>query len=141
MHKLSFLLLLIPAMSYAADGFQDNVSETAFSGVYDCKGSDPYLNKDYTGVVTVVQQNAVYRLDMQYSTGEKYVGTGGQYDPKLMFVAFQDIKNPHRVGLEQYTLTDDKKTIQGFWVYLKEDKLGSEVCTRREQQKNSDVPH
>ena len=131
MRLISLVILLIPALSFAADGFQDNVSETAFSGVYDCKGSDPYLKKDYTGVVTVVQQNSVYRLEMNYDTGEKYVGTGGQYNPTLMFVAFQDIKNPHLVGLEQYTLTKDKNTIQGYWVYLKQDKLGSEVCKRR----------
>lgn len=134
MRLISCLLILIPTLSFAADGFQDNVSETAFSGVYDCKGSDPYLKRDYTGVVTIAQQNSVYRLEMTYDTGDKYVGTGGQYDPKLMFVAFQDIKNPNRVGLEQYTLTDDKSTIQGFWVYLKDDKLGKEVCKRRAQK-------
>ncbi len=131
MRLLPLMLLLAPITAFAADGFQDNVSETAFSGVYDCKGTDPYLKKDYTGTVTVKQQNAVYILDMQYSTGEHYVGTGGQYNPTLMFVAFQDIKNPHRVGLEQYTLSDDKTAIQGFWVYLKDDKLGTEVCKRR----------
>lgn len=131
MRLLAFILFFLPAIVLAADGFQDNVSETAFSGVYDCKGTDPYLNRNYSGVVTVVQQNSVYALDMQYDTGEKYVGTGGQYNPELMFVAFQDLKDVHRVGLEQYTLSDDKTTIQGYWVYLKEDKLGSEVCKRR----------
>lgn len=131
MRLLPLLLLLAPIVSYAADGFQDNVSETAFAGVYDCKGTDPYLKKEYTGTVTVKQQNAVYILEMKYDTGETYVGTGGQYNPTLMFVAFQDIKNPQRVGLEQYTLTDDKSSIQGYWVYLKDDKLGSEVCKRR----------
>jgi hypothetical protein len=133
-------LLLIPALSFAEDGFQDNVSETAFAGVYDCTGTDPYLNTDYTGTVTVKQQNSVYLLDMSYNTGEKYVGTGGQYNPTLMFVAFQDTKNLNRVGLEQYTLSDDKSTIQGFWVYLKEDKLGKEVCKRRSQEAASLKP-
>lgn len=137
MRFLTCLLLLIPSLCFAVDGFQDNVSETAFSGVYDCHGTDPYLKKDYTGTVTVVQQHSVYRLDMRYSTGDNYIGTGGQYNPTLMFVAFQDTKDSHRVGLEQYTLTDDKSTIEGYWVYLKEDKLGTEVCKRRIEDKTA----
>lgn len=123
-------------MAYSADGFQDNVNENIFEGLFDCQGSDPYLNKNYTGTVVVHQQNSVYRLEMTYDTGENYVGTGAQYNPTLMFVAFQDLKNAHRVGLEQYTLSDDKNTMQGYWVYLKDDKLGKEVCHRRVSAKS-----
>lgn len=102
-----------------------------FVGFYKCKGFDPYLNKIYSGRITVTQQNTVYNLDMDYDTGEKYKGTGGQYNATLMSVVFQDLDDPKVVGLEQYTFTKNKKIIQGYWVYLGKDKLGKEVCERQ----------
>jgi hypothetical protein len=47
-----------------------------------------------------------------------------------MSVVFQDKKDLKHVGLEQYTFSADRKNIQGYWVYLGEDKLGSEVCEK-----------
>lgn len=115
-------LLFIPAVSFAVNDFV---------GTYSCTGMDPYLNKKYTGKVIVRQQHAVYSLEMIYDTGEKYRGTGGQYNPTLMSVVFQDINNPKKVGLEQYGFYNgDLNTMQGYWVYLGEDKLGTEVCKR-----------
>lgn len=103
-----------------------------FIGTYHCNGHDPYLDRDYTGIVTVKQQNSVYSISMEYNTGEKYRATGGQYNDELMSVVFQDAKNLKRVGLEQYHLSDDKNQMGGFWVYLGEDKLGKETCIRQE---------
>ncbi len=119
----TFILLLLPALASAGN-------EDVFVGTYSCTGTDPYLNKSYSGTVVVAQQNTVYKLTMKYDTGESYIATGGQYDPTLMSVVFQDIQNLKRVGLEQYTLTDDKNTMQGYWVYLGESKLGTEICKR-----------
>jgi hypothetical protein len=116
------ILILLPSLAFAA--------ESVFEGTYNCKGFDPYLNRNYTGTVIVKQQHAVYSLDMHYDTGENYRGTGGQYDPTLMSVVFQDKKDLKRVGLEQYALSNDKNTMQGYWVYLGEDKLGTEICNR-----------
>ena len=104
----------------------------SFVGVYKCKGIDPYLNdKTYTGTVTVTQQNTVYRLEMDYDTGEKAIGTGGLYDQHLLSVVFQDTTDPKHVGLEQYHFTDDYKTMSGYWVYLGNDKLGKEICDKQ----------
>jgi len=114
-------LAFFPLISFA---FSD------FAGYYHCQGFDPYLNKKYTGKVTVYYQNTVYGLIMEYDTGEIYKGTGGQYSPELMSVVFQDIHNLKHVGLEQYTFAANKKIMQGFWVYLGEDKLGTEICEK-----------
>jgi hypothetical protein len=105
-------------------------AETGFEGTYHCKGTDPYMNKTYEGTVKVSHKNAVYQLEMTYDNGEKAVGTGGQYEPTLRSVVFQDQENLKHIGLEQYTFTPDRKKIQGYWVYLGEDKLGREVCDR-----------
>jgi hypothetical protein len=99
-------------------------------GVYHCKGYDPYLDKDYSGTITVSHQNAVYRLDMDYDTGEKALGTGGMFGRNDMSVVFQDINNPKVIGLERYQASTDNKTMSGYWVYLGQDKLGKEICTR-----------
>jgi len=123
MRLLLLTLLLVPIITVA----ENNV---AFLGSYKCSGYDPYLKQSYTGSVLVTQQKTVYRLNMKYDTGETYDATGGQYDPTLMSVVFQDRENLKRVGLEQYKLADDKLSMQGYWVYLGEDKLGKEVCKR-----------
>lgn len=109
-----------------------------FTGSYSCKGFDPYLNKDYSGTVKITQQKSVYRLTMSYDTGEEADGTGGLYDDNTIAVVFQDTKDLKKVGLERYSLSDDGKSIQGYWVYLREDKLGTEVCTRIEEAAISD---
>lgn len=67
---------------------------------------------------------------MSYNTGESAIGTGGLYDPDSLAVVFQDTKNLKIVGLERYSLSDDKQKIQGYWVYLSKDKLGTETCER-----------
>jgi hypothetical protein len=103
-----------------------------FQGDYKCAGYDPYIKKHYTGTVSIREQNTVYKILMQYDTGEKLVATGGQYNEQLMSVVFQDPSNLKKVGLEQYTFADDRKKIQGYWVYLGQDKLGSEVCEKIE---------
>ena len=103
-----------------------------FTGSYQCKGFDPYLNRNYTGLVIIKQQKTVYKLKMVYDTGEEADGTGGLYDDNTIAVVFQDDKDLKKVGLERYSLADDGKTIQGYWVYLREDKLGSEICTKLE---------
>lgn len=123
-HRLLFLLLFtLSTHSYAASDF---------IGTYKCHGFDPYRNKEYSGTVIVRQQNTVYSLDMNYDTGDHDLGTGGQYDPSLMSVVFQDPKNLKSVGLEQYTFSADSKTMSGYWVYLGKDKLGTEVCIKQE---------
>jgi hypothetical protein len=116
-----FTLLLGSSIAWATSDFE---------GTYKCKGHDPYINKDYSGTITVTHSNSVYQLEMNYDTGDNAIGTGGQYDPTLMSVVFQDKNNLKHVGLEQYTFSDDKKKIQGYWVYLGADKLGSEVCEK-----------
>ena len=104
--------------------------EPDFAGAYKCHGFDPYLNRSYTGTVIVVPQNTVYRLEMNYDTGEKYLGTAGLYDNNTISVVFQDTKDLKKVGLERYSYSEDRKSIQGYWVYLGKDKLGTEVCEK-----------
>ncbi len=118
---LAISLFLLSSFTYAA---------AEFLGTYRCHGYDPYINANYSGTVIVKQQGPVYRLEMDYDTGERSLGTGGQYDPVLMSVVFQDKKNIKNTGLEQYHLSDDKKTMSGYWVYLGDDKLGKESCER-----------
>lgn len=118
---LALSLFLLSTVTYA---------EADFLGTYRCTGYDPYLNEKYSGTVIVKQQNTVYQLNMNYDTGEHSIGTGGQYDPTLISVVFQDVKNIKNTGLEQYHFSDDKKTMQGYWVYLGNDKLGNEICER-----------
>ncbi|MHB1221824.1 MAG: hypothetical protein ACYC0J_07500 [Gammaproteobacteria bacterium] len=101
-----------------------------FTGAYECHGFDPYINKYYSGTAIIKQQNAVYSIVMTYDTGETSRAIGGQYNETLLSVAFQDTKDLKKVGLEQYALQDDKKTIEGYWVYLGEDKLGKETCEK-----------
>lgn len=120
---LRYLLLLASFMS-------TNLYAASFLGTYHCTGHDPYLNRDYTGIITVKQQDTVYAITMEYNTGEKYKATGGQYNEELMSVVFQDTKNAHRVGLEQYHFSDNKNEMGGFWVYLGESKLGKESCIK-----------
>lgn len=108
-----------------------------FAGDYKCVGYDPYIKKQYTGTVSIREQNTVYKILMQYNTGEKLVATGGQYNEQLLSVVFQDPSNLRKVGLEQYTFDTDRKKIQGYWVYLGKDKLGSEVCERIESKPNA----
>jgi hypothetical protein len=118
------VILLSVSISYAAD----------FTGTYQCKGHDPYLDINYTGTVHIVPQNTVYSLQMEYSTGEKFVGTGGLYDDKTISVVFQDPNDLKQVGLERYSYSQDQKKIQGYWVYLGKDKLGSEVCEKQQNK-------
>lgn len=102
----------------------------SFTGTYQCKGFDPYLNKYYTGTVKIIPQNTVYRLTMEYDTGEKVVGTGGLSDDDTISVVFQNPKDLKKVGLELYSFSNSLKEIRGYWVYLGKDKLGKEVCTK-----------
>lgn len=120
------VLFMLSTRVFAADPI--------FQGNYQCTGFDPYLNKKYTGTLSVRQQHAVYKIEMKYNTGEKLIGTGGQYNEEVMSVVFQDPKNLKKVGLEQYTFSSDKKTIQGYWVYLGKDKLGSEICEKTDTE-------
>jgi hypothetical protein len=120
--------LAISLLLLSTSGFCDDT----FQGVYNCKGKDPYLNSDYSGTVTITPQNTVYRIDMKYDTGEEDLGTGGLYDQTLLSVVFQDQKNKEHIGLEQYHFSPDHKKIGGFWVYLGQDKLGTEVCEKVE---------
>lgn len=84
----------------------------------------------YSGTIEVRHTNEVYQLTMNYGTSEESRGTGGQYDSNVMFVVFQDKKNPKNIGLEQYSFNAEKTAIQGFWVYLGKDKLGTEICKK-----------
>lgn len=101
-----------------------------YVGVYKCRGHDPYLNKDYSGTLTVEQQNTVYKISMKYDTGETYRATGGPYGNELLSVVFQDTADCKRVGLEQYYWDKQYQKMGGFWVYLGEDKLGKEWCEK-----------
>jgi hypothetical protein len=101
-----------------------------FAGTYHCYGFDPYLNKKYTGSIVITPQNTVYSLKMKYDTGEEAVGTAGLYDEDTISVVFQDTKDLKKVGLERYSYSSDHKRIQGYWVYLGQDKLGKEVCEK-----------
>jgi len=120
-------LLLATILLFSTSTFAATAS---FTGTYRCTGTDPYLKKNYAGTVTIKPQNTVYRLEMKYDTGETLRGTGGQYDEHLLFIAFQDPKNLKKVGLEQYRWSADKQKIGGYWVYLGQDKMGTEVCER-----------
>lgn len=102
-----------------------------YVGVYKCTGHDPYLNKDYAGTLTIEQQKTVYKISMKYDTGEIYRATGGPYGNELLSVVFQDTKDCKKVGLEQYYWDKERKKMGGFWVYLGEDKLGTEVCEKQ----------
>jgi hypothetical protein len=127
---LLLALLLSVNSAYAA----------SFIGTYHCTGHDPYLNRDYTGTVVIAQQNTVYKISMTYDTGEKYIATGGQYNEELLSVVFQDVNDLHKVGLEQYRLTPNRKQMGGYWVYLGEDKLGREVCLKEGATLSSSLP-
>lgn len=98
--------------------------------IYECKGYDPYLKRNYTGVIVIKPQNTVYSLKMAYNTGEEVKGTGGLYDNNTIAVVFQDKRDARKVGLERYSVADDSEHIQGYWVYLGQDQLGSEVCNK-----------
>ena len=122
-YRLALLILLLPIHYCFAD--------PDFAGTYKCKGFDPYLNRPYSGKITITPQNTVYRLVMDYdSDTDNYNGTAGLYDEHSLAVVFQSEKNLKKVGLERYAYSDDKKHIQGYWVYLGKDKLGSEVCEK-----------
>lgn len=101
-----------------------------FLGTYRCKGFDPYLQKTYSGTVVVTAQNTVYRIKMNYDTGESARATGGQWNPSLMSVVFQDKEDLKKIGLEQYEFNKEKTIMQGYWVYLGKDKLGQEQCEK-----------
>lgn len=106
-----------------------------FAGTYHCKGYDPYIKKAYTGKIVIKPQNTVYSLKMQYDTGEISNGTAGLYDDHSIAVVFQSVKNLKKVGLERYAYSDDKKQIEGYWVYLGKDKLGTEICVKDDDKK------
>jgi hypothetical protein len=100
-----------------------------FAGTYKCKGTDPYLNKEYSGTIKIIHQNTVYRLEMHYDD-EDSVGTGGLFNQDTLAVVFQNTKKLKLIGLERYAYSDDHKIIYGYWVYLGKDKLGKEVCEK-----------
>lgn len=103
-----------------------------FLGTYKCKGYDPYLEKNYSGTIVISQQNTVYRVKMEYDTGEKYDGTAGLFDDNSISVAFQSTADLKVVGLERYAYApNNPKIIGGYWVYLGKDKLGTEECEKQ----------
>ena len=128
---LAVLVLSCSSLLYAA------TSGGNFAGVYKCTGRDPYLNKNYSGIVTISPQNTVYQLDMRYDTGEVARGTGGLYNSELLSVVFQDTTDLNKVGLEQYRWSKDRKKMGGYWVYLGKDKLGTEVCEKQNSKQLS----
>lgn len=121
-YGLALLLGLFSTSLFAASSFE---------GTYHCEGADPYLNKKYSGTLTISPQNTVYSINMKYDTGEELRGTGGQYNNQLLSVVFQDVRDHKKIGLEQYQWSDDKTRMGGYWVYLGKDKLGTEVCERQ----------
>ena len=123
MKKSIFTLLLL---SY----FSNGLAMPNFAGTYKCSGFDPYLNESYSGTIVITPQNTVYNLKMTYDTGEEAIGTAGLYDEMTLAVVFQDTKDLKKVGLERYSYSDDRKKIQGYWVYLGKDKLGKEICEK-----------
>ena len=127
---MKYCTLFALLLSLSNTALAATIAEPIFAGTYKCHGFDPYLNKYYSGTAIIKQQNTVYSIQMSYDTGEISRATGGQYNEKLLSVAFQDTKDLKKVGLEQYTLQDDKKTIEGYWVYLGKDKLGKETCEK-----------
>lgn len=101
-----------------------------FAGTYQCKGTDPYLNQNYSGTVKIITQNTVYHLEMDYGD-EHSVGTAGLFDEASLAVVYQNKKDPKLIGLERYSYVNSEHTkIQGYWVYLGKDKLGKEVCEK-----------
>jgi hypothetical protein len=105
-------------------------ADADFTGTYRCHGYDPYLKQNYKGTVIIKPQNTVYSLKMTYDTGEDANGTGGLFDPNTLSVVFQDTKDLKKVGLERYEVSEDKRHIAGYWVYLGQDQLGTEVCKK-----------
>lgn len=63
------------------------IAEPNFAGTYRCEGYDPYLKKNYTGTIKIIPQNTVYKIEMEYDTGEKARGTGGLYDEDTISLA------------------------------------------------------
>lgn len=121
-YRFALLLGLVSSSVFAA---------STFEGVYQCEGTDPYLNKKYSGTLTITPQNTVYQISMKYDTGEELRGTGGQYNNQLLSVVFQDVHDLKKTGLEQYQWSEDKTRMGGYWVYLGKDKLGTEVCEKK----------
>jgi hypothetical protein len=124
--KYGFLFTLL-SLSFLSVCFAAPVD---FSGTYKCQGFDPYTNQPYKGRIVISQQNTVYHLKMKYDTDEAN-GTGGLYDNQTISVVFQDINDPKKIGLERYSYSKDHKRIEGYWVYLGQDKLGKEACEKQ----------
>jgi len=121
---LFFFLVLKTSFSYALVDFE---------GTYACAGVDPYENKDYKGIIKIIRQPPVYQLEMDYDDGDHLVGTAGLFDNDALAVVFQNTKKKELIGLERYSFSDKKhKKIQGYWVYLGQEKLGKEVCEKIE---------
>jgi hypothetical protein len=120
---LSVVLIIISSTGYCLPDY---------TGTYKCKGMDPYTKDTYTGTITIEPQNTVYKLYMSYDTGENSVGTGGLFDEDELAVVFQNVDDSKKVGLERYA-RDPKNPnkLQGYWVYLGQDKLGKEICEKQ----------
>lgn len=123
MKKILFTILMSLSASNCFANFD-------FTGSYECQGYDPYLKTKYTGVIIIKQQKTVYSVKMAYSTGEEANGTAGLYDDNTIAVVFQDTKDLKKVGLERYSLSEDENQIEGYWVYLGGDQLGTEICKK-----------
>lgn len=123
MKKILFILMLVFSIPACFAGYD-------FTGSYECRGYDPYLERSYSGIIIIKPQNTVYSVKMAYNTGEEANGTAGLYDDNTIAVVFQDTKDLTKVGLERYSLSEDEDHIEGYWVYLGKDKLGTEICKK-----------
>jgi hypothetical protein len=100
-------------------GSTQGFTASEIEGSYMCKGTDPYINKNYAGIITVRAQdndeensdesgtassddNSVFQLTMNYETGEKSLGTGF-FSNNLLSVVFQDTASADIIGLQYYS--------------------------------------
>ncbi len=126
MQKLWSLLLIVFFVAptvFAADA-------DSIEGTYKCKGSDPYINKDYTGTVTITKNGKVYNFDMHYYTGEASKGTGLLRNDMLMLVCQDPANVKDSTCIEYYAISKHDKKLVGEWVYLGKNKIGKETCSK-----------
>lgn len=109
-------------------------SSVCIEGKYYVSGYDPYLEREYEGEASIIQNGDAYVITWHFPTDTGFytsVGTGILSDKHISFT-FEDSRAPYLAthGLQIYKIRHDGDTLSGAWVLYGENLIGHEVLER-----------
>jgi hypothetical protein len=130
--------LIVVALAFCNVCVSAQAVGSTLVGTYICKGYDPIKPEIYKSTLKISAINdRVYNFDWEYDNNTHLTGRG-LLQKEVISVAYHEVdkiksneaKPALEHGLQIYRLQAGRKSMNGEWIQLNNDKVGHEDCSR-----------